>query len=447
MFQFLFTKTPLKFYIQSIWRDEAFSYLLAKQNWFQILATTAKDSNPPLYYLLLNVWMLVFGHSEIALRTLSFFFFIATLYIVGLFLIEIMKVPVKQALLFLLLFVMNPLLDYYAFEARMYAMFAFMSVLSFYFLFKGDYKKYLIAALAGLYTHYFMFFVVAAQFAYLLYTDTRASWRKHLDMYTKMAVLYLPWALFVFFSKPPVNQGFWVPKPDLKTLLNIPAILLTGFETEPWYVYKSLPLITLALVLVIALFVYKTFLSRRKGTAHSVHASSRRRHTPFTLLLFWTVIPLVMILAVSVFKPLLLPRYMIFLSVGFMLLIVYMLRSFKPGLMYLLFAVLIFFSWRYGLFQAKYRNKQDLKTPLTEIKKIMGKNDLVYVTSEFNFHPAEYYVNDRQVYLFGKPYSSIPWFVGKVLIPESKLTNSLPVYPRKAFILDDSGHYTIQALF
>ena len=158
VFRIFFTLTPLKFYVQSFWRDEAFSYLLAKQSIFQILSLTAKDFNPPLYYLLLHVWMNVFGSSEIAIRTLSFFFFLGLLYIVGVFLMEVLELSLGETLPYLLLFVLNPLLHYYAFETRMYSLFAFLITLSFYYLAKRSYRAYALTVIFSLFTHYFAVF-------------------------------------------------------------------------------------------------------------------------------------------------------------------------------------------------------------------------------------------------------------------------------------------------
>ena len=95
MLSFIFSKTPLSFFVQSLWRDEAFSYLLAKKNIIEIIFLTAKDYNPPLYYLILHFWIKIFGHSEIALRSLSLIFYWATIYIVFLFLTEIFKIKNK----------------------------------------------------------------------------------------------------------------------------------------------------------------------------------------------------------------------------------------------------------------------------------------------------------------------------------------------------------------
>src|SRR3989338_4793672 len=41
---------------QSIWYDEAFSLLLARYGYGEIVARTARDTMPPLYYWLLHLW-------------------------------------------------------------------------------------------------------------------------------------------------------------------------------------------------------------------------------------------------------------------------------------------------------------------------------------------------------------------------------------------------------
>ena len=78
MTEFVFTQTPLLYLTQSLWRDEAFSVMLARHSLLDIVRLSAGDFTPPLYYILLHVWMTFFGSSEIAVRLLSFVFHIAT---------------------------------------------------------------------------------------------------------------------------------------------------------------------------------------------------------------------------------------------------------------------------------------------------------------------------------------------------------------------------------
>ena len=107
MIQFLFTRTPLAYFVASLWRDEAFSYLMARLPIHQLLWATAQDANPPLYYLLLKLWMGIFGTSEIALRSLSLIFFWATLYVVYLILKEVYALGTKKSLFYLLFFILQ----------------------------------------------------------------------------------------------------------------------------------------------------------------------------------------------------------------------------------------------------------------------------------------------------------------------------------------------------
>ena len=67
--------TFLRFYhigVKSLWVDEAFSFRSAQLPLSQIWGAQALvEPNPPLYYTLLKLWILFFGESEAALRSLS----------------------------------------------------------------------------------------------------------------------------------------------------------------------------------------------------------------------------------------------------------------------------------------------------------------------------------------------------------------------------------------
>src|SRR3990167_6624100 len=156
MTDWFYSNTPLAYFIQSFWRDEAFSYLLAKNGFLKILWLTARDFNPPLYYLILNAWMKIFGSSEIAIRSMSLVAFGLIFYIFVEFLQNVLRVKKSRIVLYSLLFFSNPILNYYAFEGRMYSLFALFASLSFYFLYKRKVGKYVIVTTLGLYTHYFM---------------------------------------------------------------------------------------------------------------------------------------------------------------------------------------------------------------------------------------------------------------------------------------------------
>ena len=58
----------------AIWYDEAYSAYSIRGNFAQIWNMTSIDVHPPFYYFCLKVWSLIFGTSDIALRSMSVFF-------------------------------------------------------------------------------------------------------------------------------------------------------------------------------------------------------------------------------------------------------------------------------------------------------------------------------------------------------------------------------------
>ena len=61
----------------SLWHDEAFSALLIKYSWSEMMYRIGLDVHPPMYYIFLRIWTDVFGHSLFALRGMSVFFGVA----------------------------------------------------------------------------------------------------------------------------------------------------------------------------------------------------------------------------------------------------------------------------------------------------------------------------------------------------------------------------------
>src|SRR3989344_7998561 len=120
MVNWFFTNTPLLYLTKSLWRDEAFSVLIAEFGITDIVRLTAADYTPPLYYFLLHYWMMIAGNGEIAVRVLSFLFFIALLVIIYVFARDVLKLRRNERIAVTVLMAVNPMLLYYAFEARAY---------------------------------------------------------------------------------------------------------------------------------------------------------------------------------------------------------------------------------------------------------------------------------------------------------------------------------------
>jgi 4-amino-4-deoxy-L-arabinose transferase-like glycosyltransferase len=159
---------------QSFWLDEAIAVNAARHDFsglFHSLAHT--EGNPPLYFLILDGWMRVFGTSEAAIRSLSALLGTATIglaYVIG----RRLATP-RVGLVLAALVAFNPLLVWFSQEARPYALLVLLSGLSF-LLFAEALERPRGRVLAGwaavsglaLATHYFAALVIVPEAVWLL---------------------------------------------------------------------------------------------------------------------------------------------------------------------------------------------------------------------------------------------------------------------------------------
>src|SRR6476469_8679955 len=113
----------------SLWHDEAFSALLIKYPWGEMMHRIGLDVHPPMYYIFLRFWSYVFGHSLFALRGMSVFFGVLTIAAAYYFVNYVFKSK-TAALWTALLIAVNPFQIQYVTEARMYTMGAFFAVVA-----------------------------------------------------------------------------------------------------------------------------------------------------------------------------------------------------------------------------------------------------------------------------------------------------------------------------
>src|SRR5680860_1220038 len=104
----------------SIWFDEAFGAYMIHFNFAEIARFTASDVHPPLFYWLLKLWSMLFGNSELALRSMSVLF--GGVAIVFGYLLANRLFSQKVARISLIFMVLSPMLVRYSQEARMYTL-------------------------------------------------------------------------------------------------------------------------------------------------------------------------------------------------------------------------------------------------------------------------------------------------------------------------------------
>ncbi len=113
---------------QSLWADELFAVFWSRTGIVEMLRHCTEETNPPLYYIILNRWAAAFGGSEVAYRLLSAFASFLTIPVI--YELSRMCFGVRAALISCVMFSMSATQLYYAQEARGYAIIGFLFALS-----------------------------------------------------------------------------------------------------------------------------------------------------------------------------------------------------------------------------------------------------------------------------------------------------------------------------
>lgn len=221
---------------QGLWFDEAFSWRLATFPWTELVRRAALDNNPPLYYLLLKCWMLIFGESPAALTSLSIVF--SGLACAGLyaFVCEAYRPQTKQsmALVAAALLATNGFQVYWGGQVRMYALVAALATASSWLLLRAlharehrfrHWLRYAIAALIFAYSHTYALFSLAAHglfvAGFLAVHNERPSETGRRDFLPQLvgpllaaaiiAAGWLPWLPVLLRQHAQVHDAFWLP--------------------------------------------------------------------------------------------------------------------------------------------------------------------------------------------------------------------------------------------
>jgi mannosyltransferase len=224
------------------WIDEGLSTGIANRPLSAIPGVLRQDGSPPLYYMLLHLWISVFGTSEAAVRSLSLL--AATLCVPVAWWAARALWGVRAGWIAAVLAATNPFLTQYAQEGRMYALVALLGLLACAtfgraFTTPGSEAQrrpwavglaFSLAAL--LYTHnWSAFFAVACGgawlvFLYLASREERAALlRLGLVAFGGALVLYLPWVPTTLYQAGHTGAP-WSNAPPLSALIRAPGALL-----------------------------------------------------------------------------------------------------------------------------------------------------------------------------------------------------------------------------
>jgi mannosyltransferase len=213
------------------WIDEGISVGVAHHHWTSIPHVLSQDGSPPAYYMLLGLWIRVFGDSEAATHTLSLVFSLAAIpvaYAAGRSIFDR-----RTGFVCALLVAVTPYLTYYAQETRMYAFESFLSLVAVLAYVNGvvrgrrGWAALLVPTLALMvYGHnWALFFCAALALATVLYARDRL--RTFGLVAAGVAILYLPWVP-TLLSQAKHTGAPWSTRPSFHELFTAAGAVLGG---------------------------------------------------------------------------------------------------------------------------------------------------------------------------------------------------------------------------
>jgi len=314
---------------QSLGNDELFSvfysqrgldYILGEGRWI--------ETNPQLYYLLLSLWIDLFGNSEFAVRLLSVAFSFATLplvYRIGRILFDR-----DTGIFAAALFALSGIQVNYAQEARPYALFiltAAVALLGCARIFRAcaapeiGIRPLILAALPfvlgsilTLYAHDTGFiFVVSVDLMFLISAMVVARWKALLTIVilsnVLIAIAAVPQAEVLLWQIHSPNLS-WIPHPTLRLTASILQGLMTGYPLahaikDGTMSLFGVVLICAAIIALVALMIPLLFQFLMRY---------RRDRPVMAMCLVLPMIGLILLIAISYFRPIFMESTAIWLT-------------------------------------------------------------------------------------------------------------------------------------
>lgn len=287
-----------------LWFDEIFSVHAAEHSWKDLLQFVAQDLiHPPLFYVLLKIWISIGGESLFWLRFFPVFFAILALLPFTL-LCRQLKISFPAFAVALAFFAVNGSLIKYAQEVRMYSLLLCAGLFSLWlftrFVNTGKgFPTLIVVNILLVYTHYFGWLIVASEILTVVFL-ARHRLKMIALMFVSALLSFAPWIYAVWeASKINSNVGQnigWMSKPNFYSIFRFVFDLF-----EPIYFEQSntdapaIILITLPVVAVgIAAFVFY-FVNRK------TESDVEKRNFQMLLVFFFT--PVLLAFAASWISP------------------------------------------------------------------------------------------------------------------------------------------------
>ena len=309
---------------KSLWLDEGSSITMARLDWFNFLRIMwRREMNMVLYYLLLRGWLHL-GDSVAFIRGLSVVFAVAA--IPAIFLLGRKMHGTGLGLISALLLSINAFQVRYAQEVRSYSLLVLLVIVSTYWFItaaesgrKRDWNWYIVTSALAIYAHFFAVLVVISHWVALrlMRRSDPTAWTQDTQTQLRRAAkLTALWTLpiWLFIATTGAGPIAWIPRPHLGDVIGLLKKLSGNAE---------IALLTLYSVCVlIGLIAGWVAIARRKQDAAG-----------YAVLACWLFVPLVIVLLVSIARPVFAPRYLIIFMPAWIMLAAAGIVALRPRLL------------------------------------------------------------------------------------------------------------------
>ena len=240
-------------------------------------------------------------------------------------------------------------------------------------------------------------------------------------------LLIAPWLIKISKELSALKYSWYYPV-NFNLVTSVLGNMFVGYEGTPWYGWFFTKILSIVLLAVFFIAVYKK--------------QTRQRNSLFSIMVFF---PLVLVVGISFIKPLFVNRYLIPVTIAEVFLVIFALESIRNKTIQKIGALLaISFAVLVNIYYPSLHAKLDIRKTFQEINATAKPDDVMYAQSSLIFLETLYYTKKpTHVFFYDPDGSGFPWYVGDAVFSNAYIARQLPVYPRRAFLIREDGTYTI----
>jgi mannosyltransferase len=370
----------------SIWLDEAHTANQALKSISAIISDSAKDQNPPLYFIVMHFWIKLFGISEFGIRSFSVFMSVITIPVLFYFAKE--NFNTKAAVIASVLFTFSEQQIYFSLEARTYAFTGLLCVISFLLFFRLiKMPSVPVSLLLGfvnsslIYSHFISCFIIVVEivclFILLIKGDRKVFLYGILSLLL-IVLLFIPWIGNLFKNIPKPGE-YWLAKP---AFYNLKGLFIS---------FSNGKISTVLFGMLICWFIYFT------GKKYFEKDQPAKKYFGVIVLLLWFLLPVFADYLISGITPIFLNKYLLYSSIALYLLIGVILSELPfPGFyksMIVAFVLILFIVNT----KIKVRKPEDWRSVSEFVRSKQSSQDVAILSAACVNMPFSYYY-DKNIF-------------------------------------------------